>query len=108
MSARKSPTLVNLNPSSLRSPQARIPVSGSEGQQCAAHSENGRFQLAQLWRLTNTLIKVRKGGPLEVLKMKVDPVMCMKTQATMTKCPVKNTAFYRKMRQLSGNRQESK
>jgi hypothetical protein len=27
--------------------------------------------------------------------MKIDPAMCMKTQETVTKCPVKNTAFTR-------------
>jgi hypothetical protein len=31
-----------------------------------------------------------------MLKMKIDPAMCMKTQEMMTKCPVKNTAFTRK------------
>jgi hypothetical protein len=31
-----------------------------------------------------------------MLKMEIDPAMCMKTKATMTKCPAKNTAFTRK------------
>jgi hypothetical protein len=31
-----------------------------------------------------------------MLKMKIDPAMCMKTQETMTKCPAKNTLFTRK------------
>ena len=30
-----------------------------------------------------------------MLKMKIEPAMCMKTKETMTKCPVKNTAFTR-------------
>jgi hypothetical protein len=30
---------------------------------------------------------------LEMLKMKIDPAMCMKTKKTMTKCPAKNTRF---------------
>ena len=60
--------------------------------------------LRQLWRLTNMLFKVRNGGlTLEMLKMKIDPAMCMKTQATTTKCPAINAAFYRKMHQLRNN-----
>ncbi len=43
--------------------------------------------LRQLWRLTNVLFKVRNGAlTVEMLKMKVDPGMCMKTKARMTKC----------------------
>jgi hypothetical protein len=41
------------------------------------------------------LAKVR-GGALEMLKMKIDPTMCMKTQETMTKCPAQNNVFARK------------
>lgn len=50
--------------------------------------ENMEFILMQL-----------QGGalPIEMLKMKVDPGMCMKTQVTTTKCHAKNAAFCRKM-----------
>jgi hypothetical protein len=34
--------------------------------------------------------------PLEMLKMKVDPAMCMKTQETMTKWPTIKQVFARK------------
>ena len=65
--------------------------------------------LRQLWRLTNMLFRVRNGA-LTLRDVKNEdrtPGMCMKTQATMTKCPAKNTAFYRKMHQLRDNRQKS-
>jgi hypothetical protein len=42
-----------------------------------------------------------------MLKMKIDPAMCMETQARMTKCPAKNRLFYTKTHQLRHNRQES-
>jgi len=35
-------------------------------------------------------------GPLEMLKMKIDPAICLKTQVTVTKCPVKCMAPTRK------------
>ena len=35
-----------------------------------------------------------------MLKMKIDPTMCMKTLATVTQCHAKNTAFCRKTDQL--------
>ena len=34
--------------------------------------------------------------PLEMLKMKIDPAMCMKTKATLTKCTVINPVLGRK------------
>jgi hypothetical protein len=37
-----------------------------------------------------------KRRALEMLEMKQPPGMYMKTKATMTKCPAKNTAFTRK------------
>jgi hypothetical protein len=38
--------------------------------------------LRPLWRLTNVPFKVGTGrSPKEMLKMKVDPTMCMKTKA---------------------------
>jgi len=46
-------------------------------------------------------------SPLEMLKMKVDPAMCMKTQATMTKCHAIKTPFYRNLPPLCVNRQKS-
>jgi hypothetical protein len=42
-----------------------------------------------------------------MLKMEIEPTMCMKTRGSMTKCPAENTAFHRKTQQLRGNRQES-
>jgi hypothetical protein len=41
-----------------------------------------------------------------MLKMKVEPTMCMKTQAVMTKCRARKPAFYTKMYQLRGNQQQ--
>ena len=46
--------------------------------------------------------------PKKMLKMKIDPTMCMKTKANMTNCPAKNRAFYRKMQQLLANRRQSR
>jgi hypothetical protein len=60
-----------------------------------------------LWWFTHTLIKVRNGSSIKMLKMKVEPTMCMKTQAVATKCQAKDPAFYRKMQQLHGDRQQS-
>jgi hypothetical protein len=54
-------------------------------------------------RVAWKLIKVRQeGGPAaEILKMMIEPTMCMKTQATTTKWRATNTAFYKKMHQLN-------
>jgi hypothetical protein len=60
MSARKSPSLVNPNPSNLRSPQGRITASGCEGQQCAAHPRNARFQLLPSLRLATLLMRMKR------------------------------------------------
>jgi predicted acetyltransferase len=40
------------------------------------------------------------GYTLEMLKMEIDPTMCMKTQAAVTQCHAKNTASCRKADQL--------
>jgi hypothetical protein len=37
-----------------------------------------------------------------MLKMKVDPGMCMKTKATMTQCPEKKQFFTRKCMNCAG------
>ena len=39
----------------------------------------------------------------EMLKMKIDPAMFMKTKVSVTKCTPKNTAFYTKMHRLRDN-----
>jgi len=52
MSAHKSPSFGNPNPSGLRSPQGRVPVSGSGGRKSAARAEDGRFQPAADLRLS--------------------------------------------------------
>jgi hypothetical protein len=39
--------------------------------------------------------------PLEMLKMKIEPTMYMKTQKTTTKCHAKNAVFCGKMHQMS-------
>jgi len=76
MSARRSPTFSEPSPSKLRSPQGKIPASGSEGRKSGAHAKDGRFQRAAdlrlsiydcqlaigevplpLWGLINTLFK---------------------------------------------------
>jgi hypothetical protein len=44
--------------------------------------------------------KAGRDGALEMLKMKIDPTMCKKTQETMTNCHGKWRAFYRKMHEL--------
>ncbi len=48
----------------------------------------------------------RRGNPLEMLKMKIDPTMCMKTQAMMTKCQVIEPVFCTKMLPLRQIRQQ--
>ena len=48
-----------------------------------------------------------RGLTVEMLKMKIDPTMCMKTQDRMTKCTPIGTAFYTKMQQFWDNRQQS-
>jgi hypothetical protein len=45
--------------------------------------------------------------PLEMLKMKIDPTMCMKTQKTVTKCHPKNPVLCGKTHRTSGNRRKS-
>jgi hypothetical protein len=40
---------------------------------------------------------------LEMLKMKIDPGMSMKTKTTMTKCPTKNTPFTQEKHELPGS-----
>src|ERR1019366_8693220 len=53
----------------------------------------------------STLRKCLKRGrrPIRMLKMTVDPTMCMK-KAHNAKCHGKNAAFYTKMHQVLGNR----
>jgi hypothetical protein len=63
---------------------------------------DGRWPMADLpsapgWRLTQVLFKVRNGMlPLEMLEMKIDPAMCMKTQAKGQNVHPKNGLFTRK------------
>ena len=45
--------------------------------------------------------------PIKMLKMEIDPGMCMKTKGRLTKCPAKNTTLHKKMHQLHHNQQES-
>jgi hypothetical protein len=62
----------------------------------ASNGENAIFMeiiedssVRQLWRLTNVPHQGPEAGrlPIKMLKMKIDPTMCMKTKATMTKWP---------------------
>jgi hypothetical protein len=63
-------------------------------------SSKGRFQPAPIVAAHQFAFEGPKRDPLEMVKMKVDPAMCMKTQAMVTKCHAKNTAFYTKMHEL--------
>jgi hypothetical protein len=47
------------------------------------------------------------GRPLEMLNIKIEPTMCMKTQKTVTKCHAETTVFCGIMRRMSGNRRIS-
>jgi hypothetical protein len=60
--------------------------------------------LPRLW-LTKTLINVNFEGddPLEMLKMKIDPTMYMKTKESMTICHAIVQAIYKKMQELHVN-----
>ncbi len=60
MSARKFPSFVNPNPSNSRSSRGRIPASGFEGRQHAAHAKNGRFQFLPTLRLAGLLMKIKR------------------------------------------------
>jgi hypothetical protein len=42
-----------------------------------------------------------------MLKMKVEPTMCMKTQKTMTKCHANNPVFCGKMHRTTGSQRKS-
>jgi hypothetical protein len=57
----------------------------------------------------NVVIKSETGGtlPLEMLKMKIDPTMYMKTKASSDKMSIDGQAFYTKMQQFLDNRQQS-
>jgi hypothetical protein len=61
---------------------------------------DGRWPICEVppwWRLTHVLFKVRNGVlALEMLEMKVDPAMCMKTQARGQNVHPKNGLFTRK------------
>jgi len=76
----------------------RSQESGVRSQESGVRSqEYGRTSLGQLGRLTHLLFRVRKEpDTVKMLKMKIDPAMCMKAKATLTKCLVKCTAFTRK------------
>jgi hypothetical protein len=52
--------------------------------------------------LTKTLINVNFEGdhPVEMLKIKIDPTMYMKTKARMTICHAISQALYQKMQEL--------
>jgi hypothetical protein len=51
MSARKPSTLIEAEPSNLRSQPVRIPASGCEERKCGAHAEDRKFQPADDLRL---------------------------------------------------------
>jgi hypothetical protein len=62
-----------------------------------AHAKDGRFQPAPIVAAHEYAFQGPNGAlPLEMLKMKEPPGMCMKTKETMTNCPAKNTTFTRK------------
>src|SRR5271157_2158867 len=107
--------LVSLPPSSTTTRPIfelrRIATLGSEGRKSDTRAEDGGFHPAADFRFS--IVDLRSaspcGGsqicysrsetgrcPLEMLKMKQPPGMCMKTQEAMTKCPVQNKVFSRK------------
>ncbi len=68
----------------------------STGRKFDAHREDGRLPPAPWEQLANGLFRGRyRDSPLEMLKIKIEPAICMKTQAAMTKCPAKYTVFTR-------------
>jgi hypothetical protein len=62
---------------------------------CFSGSESGRWAL-EMGRI-----------PLEMLKIKIEPTMCMKTQKTVPKCHPKNPVFSGKMHRMRGRRRRS-
>ena len=70
----------------------------------AKHAEDGRLEAMADLRLPMVECRLRGtpycGDPLEMLKMKIDPIMCMKTKDTMTKCPANYMTFTKKMHEL--------
>ena len=78
----------------------------------ASNGENAMFMqrmedssLRQLWRLTHVPHQRPEAGrlPKEMLKMKIDPTMCMKTKERVTKWTTICRAFWLKMHELRGN-----
>jgi gentisate 1,2-dioxygenase len=78
----------------------------------ASNGENAMFMqrmedssLRQLWRLTHVPHQRPEAGrvPKEMLKMKIDPTMCMKTKERVTKWTTICRAFWLKMHGLRGN-----
>jgi len=54
------------------------------------------WQLNEKSTTSRSFWRVRSKLPLEMLKMKIDPAMYMKTKATMTKYHAQNKVFARK------------
>jgi len=109
MSARTSPPFSKPS-SNLRSQQGRIPMPAFEGRKSGADAKEGRVQpMAELrlpivdrrrlpsGRATNTPTKVRNGGGPKILKTKIEPTMCLKTQSRMTIWPIIDGAICPKM-----------
>jgi len=60
--------------------------------------------LGSFSRLTRTLIKAGKGAlTVEMLKMKVDPAICMKTNTKRQNVSMKKGPFCTNVHQLRGN-----
>jgi hypothetical protein len=68
----------------------------------ASNGENAMFMqrmedssLRQLWRLTHVPHQRPEAGrlPKEMLKMKIDPTMCMKKKGIVTEWPINDRAF---------------
>jgi len=51
-----------------------------------------------IWRVSQVLFQCLP--PLEMLNMKIDPDMCMKTKEAMTKYPANYMPFTKKMHEL--------
>ena len=81
MSARKSPTFSKPSLSGLRSPQGRIPASGSEERKSGARAKDGGFQPAPIMAAHQHADQGAEwGAAKEMLKMKIAPNGLLKTK----------------------------
>jgi hypothetical protein len=81
---------VDAFPGAVASPTRKRPPTLGNMLQMQKIEDSGQLR----WRwLTGMPVKFRAGVPLEMLNIKVEPTMCMKTKKTMTKCHAKESVF---------------